>query len=52
MGMLSVNASYAQINFLSWYQIASCGTLLEVVLEVEVFGLLHALRLSQGESWA
>ena len=52
MGMLSVNANCAPINSQSWYQIASWGTLLEVVLEVEVFGLLHALRLSQGESWA
>ena len=52
MGMLSVNDNCAPINSLSWYQIAYWGTLLEVVLEVEVFGLLHALRLSQGESWA
>ena len=52
MGMLSVNANCAPINSQSWYQIASWGTLLEVVLEVEVFGLVHALRLSQGESWA
>ena len=52
MGMLSASPYCAPINSLSWYQIASWGTLLEVVLEVEVFGLLHALRLSQGESWA
>ena len=52
MGMLSANANCAPINSLSWYQIASWGTLHEVVLEVEVLELVHAFRLLQGESWA
>ena len=52
MGMISVNANCAPINSLSWYQIASWGTLLEVVLEVEVFELVHALRSLQGKARA